>query len=176
MKSSGPPEYRLFPRDRSVRASLGRRPPAASYILAGLALAASGTSSRAQELAPPRTPTPTPTPAVRPFLQAEAIWQGAADVDVQLIDPSSQAVGQVLPSGCESVASRTERVVFQGRSLPAGTYQVRLTGKSCPGGGNRPVATLVNVESEFGPHGGCQNVLANVPVGGTITACTFTVP
>jgi len=151
-----------------------RRPHATPCLIVGLALAARG--SPAQELTPPRTPTPTPTPAVSPFLQVEAIWSGAGDVDVQLVDPSSQAVGQVLPAGCESIASRTERVVYQGKSLATGTYQVRLSGKSCPGGGTGPIATLVNVESDSGPKSGCQNVFANVPLGGTITACAFTVP
>jgi hypothetical protein len=93
-----------------------------------------------------------------------------------LIDPASQAVGQVLPAGCESTASRTERVVFQGASLAAGTYQVRLTARTCPGGGGNPIATLIHVESDTGPKGGCQSVVANVPAGGTITGCAFTVP
>lgn len=119
---------------------------------------------------------PTPTPSLQQFLQAEATWSGAGDVDVLLIDPASQAVGQVLPAGCESIGSRTERVVFQGTSLAAGTYQVKLTGKTCPGGETKPIATLIHVESDAGPKSGCQNVFANVPVGGTITGCTFTVP
>jgi hypothetical protein len=117
-----------------------------------------------------------PTPAGRQFLQAEATWSGAADVDVLLIDPAGHAVGQVLPAGCESTASRTERVVFQGTILAAGTYQVRLTGKTCSGGGSNPIATLIRVESDSGPKSGCQDVFANVPVGGTITGCTFAVP
>jgi hypothetical protein len=119
---------------------------------------------------------PAPTPSVQQFLQVEATWNGAADVDVLLIDPAGQAVGQVLPAGCESNASRTERVVFQGTRLATGTYQVRLTGKACPGGGSNPIATLIHVESDTGPKSGCQNVFAHVPVGGTITGCAFTVP
>jgi hypothetical protein len=157
------------------------------WIIGGVAVAAgvgigigvSGSDSNATP-APTVTPTPTrsptPTPIVNLFLQAEATWSGVAEVDVTLVDPANVAIGQVLPAGCESVASRTERVVFQGTSLAAGTYQVKLAGKSCPGGGTNPIATLVNVESDTGPKSGCLNVFVNVPVGGSITACSFTVP
>jgi hypothetical protein len=154
---------------------------AGGAVAAGVGIGLAVSNSKSNPTAPPTpTPTPTrpptPTPVVNQFLQAEATWSGAADVDVLLIDPASQAVGQVLPAGCESIASRTERVVFQGTSLATGTYQVKLTGKACPGGGSNPIATLVNVESDSGPKSGCQNVFASVPVGGTITGCTFTVP
>ncbi|MEP6994832.1 MAG: hypothetical protein ABI968_09950 [Acidobacteriota bacterium] len=146
----------------------------------GIGIGVSNSSSNNPTALPTNTPVPpptqTPTPVVNRFIQVEATWSGAADVDVALLDPSSQSMGQVLPAGCESDASRTERVVLQGTNLPSGTYQVRLTGKSCPGGPGTPIPTLLNAVSDTGPKSSCQNLFVNVPVGGSITGCSFTVP
>jgi hypothetical protein len=91
-------------------------------------------------------------------------------VDVQVLDPNGQSVGQVLPAGCESTASRTERVIVQG-NIASGAYQVRLTGKSCGTGTPAQITTILTVITETGPK--CQSVFVNVPVGQTVTGCSF---
>jgi ketosteroid isomerase-like protein len=76
----------------------------------------------------------------------------------------------VVPVGCEGTASRTERVVVQG-DIVSGTYQVRLTGKSCGDGTPAQITTLLTVLTETGPK--CQGVFVNVPVGQTVNGCSF---
>lgn len=124
---------------------------------------------------PTRTPTVTPTPTIPPlrFLEVDASWSGAGDVDVRLIGPSG-VVGQRFPAGCESSANRTERVVLQ--SPAAGQYRVELEGKACPGAATpSTIAAVVSVQSDAGPK--CTSAFVSVPVPGTVTLpCTFGVP
>lgn len=116
----------------------------------------------------------TPTPAPLRFIQAEATWSGLGDVDLQILNASNQAVGQVFPAACESTGSRTERVVLEGAALANGTYHLVLTGKTCGAGTPAAIAAVVTVQSEAGAK--CGSTFVNVPVGGTANGCTFTIP
>ena len=138
----------------------------------GVGVSQSGGGNKTATPVPPTaTPRPpTPTPVVNRFIDVEATWSGLGDVDVQVLDPNGQAVGQVVPVGCDSTASRTERVVVQG-DIASGTYQVRLTGKSCGEGTPAQITTLLTVLTETGPK--CQGVFVNVPVGQTVNGCSF---
>ncbi|HEY4228908.1 MAG TPA: hypothetical protein VGO79_01985, partial [Thermoanaerobaculia bacterium] len=138
----------------------------------GVGVSQSGGGNKTATPVPPTaTPRPpTPTPVVNRFIDVEATWSGLGDVDVQVLDPNGQAVGQVVPVGCDSTASRTERVVVQG-DIASGTYQVRLTGKSCGDGSPAQITTLLTVLTETGPK--CQGVFVNVPVGQTVNGCSF---
>jgi hypothetical protein len=143
---------------------------------AAIAIASSnkGTSNTATPV-PTATPTPTstPTPTVAfAFVEADATWSGMGDVEVQILNASGGAVGTVLPAGCESTAQRTERVLLQGP--PAGTYRVMLSAKTCGSGTPASIATVVSVQSSGQPK--CPNTFVNVPVGGSVTGCTFTMP
>jgi hypothetical protein len=116
--------------------------------------------------------TPTPTPLR--FVQAEVTWSGLGDIDIQVLNASNQTVGQTFPAGCESSASRTERVVLEGAALANGTYHLVLTGKTCGSGTPAAISTVVTVQSEAGAK--CGSTFVNVPVGGTANGCTFSVP
>jgi hypothetical protein len=95
-------------------------------------------------------------------------------VGVQILNASSQAVGQTFPAGCESTASRTERVLLEGAALANGTYRLALTGKTCGTGTPAAISAVVTVQSEAGAK--CGSAFVNVPVGGTTNGCTFAVP
>jgi hypothetical protein len=137
----------------------------------GIGVGVSNSNKKTSTPQPTATPQPpTPTPNQNRFIEAEATWSGPGDVDVQILDPSGGQVGQALPAGCESTASRTERVVVQG-AIPSGTYQVRLTGKSCGTATPAQITTILTVVTETGPK--CQSVFVNVPVGQTVTGCSF---
>ena len=145
---------------------------------AAIAIASSnkGTSNTATPV-PTATPTPTSTPtptatAAFAFVEADATWSGMGDVEVQILNASGASVGTVLPAGCESTAQRTERVLLQGP--PAGTYRVMLSAKTCGSGTPASIATVVSVQSSGQPK--CANAFVNVPVGGSVTGCTFTLP
>jgi hypothetical protein len=151
-------------------------------VAGGAALAAAAVAVAAasgNDDNPTRTPTPnptaTPTPTIPPlrFVQAEASWSGSGDIDVQLLNPSGQSVGQRVPAGCESTANRTERVVLQG-AIPAGTYRVVLTGVSCGAATPSMISAVVSVQSDTGQK--CASTFVGVPVGSSIDGCTFTVP
>ena len=126
--------------------------------------------------APTATPTPTPTPPPTfRFAEAEATWSGIGDIDVLLLDASGQTVAaQTVPAGCESTASRTERVVLQGTTARPGGYQVRLAGKSCGTGTPSAISVLLTVQTESGPK--CPSTFIVVPVGQTVAGCTFSLP
>jgi hypothetical protein len=94
-------------------------------------------------------------------------------VDVQILNPSGQAVGTTLPAGCESTSQRTERVLLQG-TIPSGTYQVMLSAKSCGAGTPASIAVVLSVQSSGQPK--CSNTFVNVPVGGSVPGCSFTLP
>ena len=133
-------------------------------VAAGAAVGiAVGTSKKA---------TPTPTPLR--FVQAEVTWSGLGDVDLQILNGSNQSVGQVFPAACESSSSRTERVVLEGAALAAGSYHLLLTGRTCGTGTPPTISAVVTVQTEAGPK--CSSAFVNVPVGGTATGCTFTIP
>ncbi|MBK9967983.1 MAG: PKD domain-containing protein [Holophagales bacterium] len=60
------------------------------------------------------------------FLGATASWSGEADLDVRVagpggIDVATQSGGRKVPAGC-GAGNRTESVIYQGNSLPPGTY------------------------------------------------------
>ncbi|MDQ5873349.1 MAG: hypothetical protein M3547_14200 [Acidobacteriota bacterium] len=141
---------------------------------AGIAIASANKDEPATRTpTPTSTPTPTPTiPALR-FVQADASWSGTGDVDVQILNPSGQAVGQTIPAGCESTANRTERVILQG-VLPSGTYRVVLTGRSCGAGTPPTISAIASVQTDAGER--CPSTFVSVPVPGTVTACQFTLP
>jgi hypothetical protein len=110
---------------------------------------------------------------VQRLIEADAVWSGAGDVDVQILNAGGQSVGTNLPAGCESTAQRSERVLLQG-TVPDGTYRVMLTGKGCGSGTPATIAVAVTVLSDSGPK--CATSFLNVPVGGTIPGCQFTLP
>ena len=147
---------------------------AAAVAGAGLAIANANDDDPATRTPTP-TSTPTPTPTIAPlrFLQADASWSGTGDVDVQLLNPSGQAIGQTIPAGCESTANRTERVIAQG-VLPAGTYRVVLTGRTCGAGTPSSISATASVQSDTGQR--CPSAFVSVPVPGTVTSCQFTLP
>ena len=123
---------------------------------------------------PAPTPTPTPSAGFR-FVEAEATWSGPGDIDVLLLDATGQTVSsQTVPAGCESTASRTERVVLQGTTARPGGYQVRLTGKTCGPGTPASISTLLTVQTDTGPK--CPSTFVAVPVGQTVAGCSFTLP
>lgn len=121
---------------------------------------------------PTRTFTPTPAPR---FIEADATWSGIGNITVEIRDPGNQVVGTNLPAGCESTASRTERVILQGALAP-GTYRVLLTASDCPPSGGAPpsIAAAVTVQSDSGPK--CPTAFKIVPLGTTVEGCSFTVP
>ncbi len=140
---------------------------AGAAVAAGVAIAASGGG---------KGPTPTPTPSVvtNRFVQAEVTWSGIDDVDIQLLDPSNQSVGQRVPVGCGGGVSRSERVFLQGTTLPSGNYQVRLTGVSCGTGTPSMISTILTVQADTGVK--CPSTFVSVPVGQTVLGCSFTLP
>ena len=157
-------------------------------VVAGAAAAVIANNSKSSNTATPTatatptsppTATPTPTRTVTPtvvaqrLIEADAVWSGVGDVDVQILNASGQSVGTNLPAGCESTAQRSERVLLQG-TVPDGTYRVMLTGKSCGSGTPATIAVALTVLSESGPK--CATSFLNVPVGGTIPGCQFTLP
>ena len=144
-----------------------------AVVVAGVAVAASSKSGNNPTAIPTSTPTPTvtPTPVIPRFLEAEVTWSGVGDIDVQMLGPSGQPVGQTFPAACESTSSRTERVILQG-SLAAGTYRIVIKGNSCGVGTPATISAVVSVQSESGPK--CSNAFVNVPVGGSVDGCQFT--
>jgi hypothetical protein len=147
---------------------------AAAVAGAGIAIASANDDPNPTNTPTPNpTPTPTPTVAALRFVQADASWSGTGDVDVQILNPSGQAVGQTIPAGCESTANRTERVILQG-VLPSGTYRVVLTGRSCGAGTPSTISAIASVQTDAGER--CPSTFVNVPVPGTVTACQFTLP
>lgn len=149
----------------------------AGVVAAGAAVAAGGGrggNKASSTPLPNPTPTPTATPAVSRFISAEASWSGPGEVDVELRNPSDQPVGDKRPAGCETTANRTARVVLQGTSFPPGTYRVILTGKPCGTETPASLSAVVSVQSDAGQK--CAASLVIVPVGVTVTGCTFNVP
>jgi hypothetical protein len=131
------------------------------------------TSTPTATSTPTRTPTATPTLVAQRLIEADAVWSGVGDVDVQIVNASGQSVGTNLPAGCESTAQRSERVLLQG-TIPDGTYRVMLTGKGCGSGTPATIAVALTVLSDSGPK--CATSFLNVPVGGSIQGCQFTLP
>ena len=85
---------------------------------------------------------------------------------------SGQSVGTVVAAGCESTAPRTEHVLLPG--APAGSYSVVLSAKTCGSGTPAAIAAVMSVQSSGQPK--CPNTFVNVPVGGSVPGCTFTLP
>jgi len=155
---------------------------AAGVIVAGGAAAVianqsgHGSSNTATPTATP-TPTATAAPTLTPtapaqFVEADVSWSGPGDVDIRILNSSGQSVGTVVPAGCESTAPRTEHVLLPG--APAGSYSVVLSAKTCGTGTPPTIAAVMSVQSSGQPK--CPNTFVDVPVGGTIPGCTFTLP
>jgi hypothetical protein len=122
---------------------------------------------------PTRTPTPTPTPIPPRFVEADALWSGAGDIDLQILNADGQAVGTTLPAGCESMSQRIERVLLQG-VVPDGTYRVMLTARTCGAGTPSTIAVALSVLSNSGPK--CANSFLSIGLGQTVLGCQFTLP
>ncbi len=134
-------------------------------VAAGVAVAVSNHGNKSS----------APSQIVNRFVEVEATWSGLGDIDIQLVGPTGQMVGQRLPVGCDpGGASRTERVVLQGSSLPTGSYQVHLGANSCGTGTPAAISTLLTVQSDTGPK--CSSGFVNVPIGATVPGCSFTLP
>jgi hypothetical protein len=144
-------------------------------IVAGAAAVAAGVAVAVSNNHGSKSPSPTPTPVVNHFVEVDATWSGIGNIDVQLINPSGQMVGQTIPAGCDATgASRTERVLLQGTNLPTGSYQVRLVANSCGASTPPVIATLLTVQTDTGPK--CSSAFVNVPLGTTVPGCSFTLP
>ncbi|HKD12220.1 MAG TPA: hypothetical protein VKE50_09095 [Thermoanaerobaculia bacterium] len=147
---------------------------------AGLAIANNTGGGGSKPSATPTftaTPTATPSPTLTPtapaqFVEADVSWSGPGDVDIRILNSSGQSVGTVVPAGCESTAPRTEHVLLPG--APAGSYSVVLSAKTCGTGTPPTIAAVMSVQSSGQPK--CPNTFVDVPVGGTIPGCTFTLP
>lgn len=110
------------------------------------------------------------------FLEADASWSGAGDIDVTLLSPSNASVGTRVPAGCESTVNRTERVLLQASPIPSGTYTVTLKAATCGSATPASIAAIVTVVTDSGPATACAGKPVSVPVGQTVTACQVTVP
>jgi hypothetical protein len=151
----------------------------AVVVGAGALVIANNNKSKNATSTPTVTPTSTrtPTPTISfQFVEADATWSGIGNVTVEIRDPNGLLVGTNLPAGCESTASRTERVLLQGVLAP-GTYRVTLTANDCPPTGGAPasIATALTVVQSGGAPK-CPNTFINVPVGSTVQGCSFTIP
>jgi hypothetical protein len=134
------------------------------------------TATRTPTPAPP-TATPTLTPVPFQFIEAEATWSGPGNVDIR-IDASQAGQPTRIEAGCESTTNRTERIVLQGRSVPAGHYQVKIKATRCPGDtGPDSITTLVSVR--YGLESSPSTFSRFVPVatdGTEVTVFEFTLP
>jgi hypothetical protein len=149
-----------------------------ALIVGGVAVAAGvgiGVGLAGKKSTPAPSPTPTPGVVVNHFVEVDAVWSGIGDVNVTLLDPNGQSVGTVISAGCDATGiSRTERVVLQGTTLAAGSYHVTLTGVSCGPDTPQTIDTVVTVLTDSVPK--CSSAFVNVPVGGNVDGCTFTLP
>jgi hypothetical protein len=152
---------------------------AAAAIIANNNKSSSNTATPVPSSTPTATPTatrtntPTPTVVAQRLIEADAVWSGVGDVDIQIVNAAGVSVGTNLPAGCESTAQRSERVLLQG-AVPDGTYRVMLTGKGCGSGTPATIAVALTVLTDSGPK--CPTSFLNVPVAGTIQGCQFTLP
>lgn len=111
------------------------------------------------------------------FLGGTASWSGEADLDVRLsgpggVDVATQAGGRKLPAGC-GTGNRTESVIYQGNTLPIGTYTLFVKhAATCTG----TPATVRFSYSALATAGSKCAGLLDVAPGAEVQACTFTFP
>lgn len=143
---------------------------AAGGVAAIIAQNDGGPSSQATS-----TPTRTPTPIPLRFVEGDATWSGEGDIEVQILNAANQSVGTKVAAGCGSTALRTERVLYQpAGGIPPGVYRLMLSAASCGPATPASIVVSATVQSETGPK--CSGSIVNVPVGGTVQACQFSVP
>ena len=111
------------------------------------------------------------------FLGATASWSGEADLDVRVagpggIDVATQAGGRKLPAGC-GAGNRTESVIYQGNSLPPGTYTLFVKHVATCSGSPATVRFSYTAQATAGSK--CAGLLDAAP-GAEVQACTFTFP
>ncbi len=111
------------------------------------------------------------------FLGATASWSGEADLDVRVagpggIDVATQSGGRKLPAGC-GVGNRTESVIFQGNSLPPGTYTLFVKHATTCSGSPATVRFSYTAQATAGSK--CAGLLDVAP-GAEVQACSFTFP
>ncbi len=111
------------------------------------------------------------------FLGATASWSGESDLDVRVtgpggIDVATQSGGRRLPAGC-GTGNRTESVIYQGTSLPAGTYTLFVKhAATCSGS---PATIRFSYAAQATAGSKCAGLL-DVSPAAEVQACTFTFP
>ncbi len=111
------------------------------------------------------------------FLGATASWSGESDLDVRVsgpgrIDVATQSGGRRLPAGC-GAGNRTESVIYQGNSLPPGTYTLFVKHvATCSGS---PATARFSYTAQATAGSKCAG-LFDVAPGAEVQACTFTFP
>ncbi len=116
-------------------------------------------------------------PGTPQFLGATASWSGEADLDVRVagpggIDVATQSGGRKLPAGC-GVGNRTESVIYQGNSLPPGTYTLFVKHVATCSGSPATVRFSYAAQATAGSK--CAGLLDVAP-GAEVQACSFTFP
>ena len=111
------------------------------------------------------------------FLGATASWSGEADLDVRVagpggIDVATQSGGRKLPAGC-GAGNRTESVIYQGNSLPPGTYTLFVKHVATCSGTPATVRFSYTAQATAGSK--CAGLLDVAPVA-EVQACSFTFP
>ena len=111
------------------------------------------------------------------FLGATASWSGESDLDVRIagpggIDVATQPGGRRLPAGC-GAGNRTESVIYQGNSLPPGTYTLFVKHVATCSGSPGTVRFSYTAQATAGSK--CAGLLDVAP-GAEAQACTFTFP
>ncbi len=111
------------------------------------------------------------------FLGATASWSGESDLDVRVagpggIDVATQPGGRRLPAGC-GAGNRTESVIYQGNSLPPGTYTLFVKHVATCSGSPATVRFSYTAQATAGSK--CAGLLDVAP-GAEAQACSFTFP
>jgi PKD repeat protein len=108
------------------------------------------------------------------FLEVDVSYSGPGNVDLKL-NLNGQSVGTAYPTSCGPTGNRTARVIA---SQPAnGSYTVTATGSTCPGQNSvGPISAVFSALTSVGSVSACSALFKDVPVGSTMTACTFSVP
>lgn len=111
------------------------------------------------------------------FLGATASWSGEADLDARVVGPggidvATQSGGRKLPAGC-GVGNRTESVIYQGNSLPPGTYTLFVKHVATCSGSPATVRFSYTAQATAGSK--CAGLLDVAP-GAEVQACSFTFP
>src|SRR5439155_3080315 len=88
------------------------------------------------------------------FSAALVSWSGSADLNVRVagpggIDVATQNGGRLVPAGC-GTGNRTESVLYQGSSLPSGSYTVFVKHTDSCGGSPTAITFSYTVQSTAG--------------------------